>query len=108
MTNDARFRCPTCRHEEPIPARPCPSCGAPMHVVMPKPSMSPVMVVVLLLFLGPFGIGLIWSSNRMGPAAKWVLTVLTVAYTVVGFWYAYVVYMATMAQVEQILGQTRL
>jgi hypothetical protein len=79
-----------------------------MQIVTSRRTMSPVLLVVILLLVGPFGIGLIWGSNRMGATAKWVLTVLTLAYTAAGFWYAYVAYRAIMTQMDQIMGQMQI
>lgn len=55
-----------------------------------KRSTSPVVVVLLLfLLLGPFGLGMLWRNDRFELPWKIVLTVLVLIYTVGAVWYVY-------------------
>lgn len=80
--------------ESPVAAtaRFCSTCGVELAKTGSAGSRAParpakwyhnIWIVLVLLFvvLGPFGLPLVWTNPRFSRATKLVLTALTVAYT---------------------------
>jgi len=83
--------CTKCR--SPIDKRDsfCRFCGARQHVTDPF-YYHPVWILLLaLLVLGPFALGLVWRSQQMTRAVKYVMTAIILAYTAVTFYAGYVI-----------------
>jgi predicted nucleic acid-binding Zn ribbon protein len=91
LSDELRLHCPDCGKNIPMPPHACPECGQIMNIRgKMKRSTSPVVVVLLLfLLLGPFGLGMLWRNDRFELPWKIVLTVLVLIYTVGAVWYVY-------------------
>ena len=100
----ARLHCPSCRRDFPLPPQQCPECGAQMILEPAKTGPSALAVILsLFLLLGPFGLGVLWRSDKFTRPAKWGLTVLVVAYTAV---LVYAGYLAAVYLYQQVVAVT--
>jgi len=107
--NNLKLHCPSCKHESPLPPQPCPQCGAQMTLVTHRSSMSPIVVIILLfLVTGPFGLGMLWRNDRFTRNAKWALTILVFVYTVILLWAFYIALQWCMNQIDAAVNQIQL
>ncbi len=87
--------CAGCGAFVPAHAAYCSQCGRPMHPTdapagrKPKWYYNQWLILFLLtpVALGPFALPLLWKSPRFTPAAKLVLTLLTLVWTAAFVWY---------------------
>jgi hypothetical protein len=54
--------------------------------------------------LGPFALVLVWQSNRMNTATKWVVAVIILLYTALTAYYFYRIMMMLFSEMDQLSG----
>ena len=84
--------CAACGGQTPPAAAFCPACGAARMTgrrAATRWYYNPWFVLVMLspIALGPFGLPLLWKSPAFSRTARNVLTLLTLAWTILAIWY---------------------
>lgn len=88
-TTPAPRTCSACAAIAPAEAAFCSRCGFPLtagatptRAAQAKWYHNPWVVLCLVFFvLGPFGLPLVWSSPKFSNRVKFLLTLVTLAYT---------------------------
>ncbi len=88
------MRCPKCKHTLVAEAKFCHRCGAELPPELLAKNThwyhDPVLVVLaIFLFLGVFGLPLLWNSPRFSRWQKIVISAATVIYTAIVLWVFY-------------------
>lgn len=100
--------CPRCRAEIDSIDIYCRRCGLNLlplpdqefaeAVVIPErklarttPFDNPWLMLVFLFFvLGPFALPMLWHGKAFTPLGKWILSLLTVAFTLLALWLVWI------------------
>jgi len=88
------MRCPRCKHKLVVGAKFCHRCGAELPPELTEKTAQwyhdPVLVLLaIFLFLGIFGLPLLWNNPRFSGWQKIVISVTTVIYTAIILWVLY-------------------
>jgi len=75
--------------------------------VRPVQRSMPRWLVIFLIFfvLGPFALPLLWVNDRFSRSAKYILTLVVLAYTAFVVWAVYALMQAVNSQVQGIMNQ---
>ncbi len=84
MSESNIIKCPDCGKEISAKAQNCPNCGRPLNSAAKKKG-KPILTVILLIFLWPIGLIVMWATNTFNKTARIIITLLFIAVAAVFF-----------------------